>query len=192
MLITYTDVVTSLCLVIKHFVLDLKTSRAPRITVISYWSCFIFYFCHHEHAPASSKAVFTNCLHLQRSAVLSSPAASEQTNIHCRLEVQFNCPQPHCPWSASWMLPILWWSICEWVQCMCIVCLGLHVIHPGCYLFILDLGKVRNTVQTITYLPQKGLHNNNIYRVLKHLRKLKQLHYYITIQFNKTGPTLLF
>jgi len=82
--------------------------------------------------------------------------------------------------------------VSEWEQCMCIVCLVLHVIHPGCYLFILDLGKVRNTVQTITYLPQKGLHNNNIYRVLKHLRKLKQLHYYITIQFNKTGPTLLF
>jgi len=66
-------------------------------------------------ALAWSVAVFTNCLHIQHTAVLGSLAASEQTNIHWRLEVWFDCPQPRCCWSGSWTLPVLQWPIHNWV-----------------------------------------------------------------------------
>ena len=63
---------------------------------------------HHEHAPSGSAAVFMNCLHVQ-------------TNI-CGLKVRFYCRQPRCPWSVRWTLPVLHWPVCEWLQCMCVVC----------------------------------------------------------------------
>jgi len=63
---------------------------------------------HHKHAPSGSVAVFINCLHVQ-------------TNI-CGLKVRFYCRQPRCPWSVRWTLPVLHWPVCEWLQCMCVVC----------------------------------------------------------------------
>jgi len=97
--------------------------------LIVFHECNVIFFCshflevyHHHHrerAPAGNVVVMTNCRHVQWLGL------AEQTSIHWKLEVWFDCPQPRCPWSASWMLPVLWWPICEWVQFTCIVCGGL-------------------------------------------------------------------
>ena len=59
----------------------------------------------HQRALAWSLAVFTNYLHVQRSE--SSLPGSEQTDIHCRLKVRFDCPQPCCRLAARWTLPVI-------------------------------------------------------------------------------------
>jgi len=81
------------------------------------WSCAkcLIHRHYHEHSPD-----FRN-VSMYSGLGLAGSQWTDQYSLQAG-GLLFDCLTPHCPWSASWKLPVLRWPVCEWVHVL--VCWG--------------------------------------------------------------------